>query len=167
MRIAHFTFQLSPRDKSGHRINHQNINRARTHQCIGDLERLLARIGLGNQEIININAQLFGIGRIQRMLGINNRTGAPGLLRFSNNMQSQCGFTGTFRPVNFCNTPTGQPANAKANIQADRACRYRGNPVMELALAIKLHNRAFTECTFDLPQRGIKGFLFFRIGLLF
>ena len=91
MRIAHFPVEFRLGYQRGHRIHHQNIDGARTHQGFGDFERLLAVIGLGEAEIIDIHAQLFGILRIERVFSIDKGGHATRLLRFSDDLQRDGG----------------------------------------------------------------------------
>src|SRR5438552_15570524 len=68
--IAHFAFQLGFRNERGDRIYHQHINGARADQSFGDLQRLLAIIGLGDEQIVHVHAQFFGVGGIESMFGV-------------------------------------------------------------------------------------------------
>ncbi len=86
------------RHQGGDRINHQNVDRARTHQRIGDLKRLLTGIGLGDQQIVQIDTQLAGIDRIKRVFGIDKGADAACLLGFGHDMQRQGRLAGTFGP---------------------------------------------------------------------
>ena len=52
------------------------------HQRLGDLERLLAGVGLGDQELVDVDAELLGVDRVERVLGVDEgadaaRTAAP------------------------------------------------------------------------------------------
>jgi hypothetical protein len=49
--VAHLAFELGARRQRRHRIDHQHINRAGAHQRIGDFQRLLAGVGLRNQQL--------------------------------------------------------------------------------------------------------------------
>ena len=57
-----------------------DVDRARAHQRVGDLERLLAGVGLGDQQLVEVDAQLAGVGRVERVLGVDEGAGAAGLL---------------------------------------------------------------------------------------
>ena len=61
--IAHFAVELGLGHQRGHRIDHQHVDRAGGDQRAGDFERLLAVIRLRNQQIVDIHAQLAGVGR--------------------------------------------------------------------------------------------------------
>ena len=91
MGIAHFAFKLGLGDQGGDGIDHQHVDRAGADQRIGDFQRLLAGIGLADQQFIHIHAQLARITRVERMLGIDEGAGAARFLRFSDHMQRQRG----------------------------------------------------------------------------
>src|ERR1700754_631996 len=67
-------------------------------QRVGDLERLLAGVGLRDQEVVDVDAELAGIDRIERVLGIDKGADAALLLGFGDAMQRQGGLAGGFRP---------------------------------------------------------------------
>src|SRR3546814_2864935 len=45
-------------NQSGHRVDHDEINRARADQGIGDFKRLFAGVGLRDEQVGKIDAQL-------------------------------------------------------------------------------------------------------------
>jgi hypothetical protein len=52
--------------------------RARTHQRVGDFQRLFAGVGLGDQQFVpDVHAQLAGIDRVQRVFGIDKAAVPP------------------------------------------------------------------------------------------
>lgn len=83
MGIAHFTFQFGLGDESGDRIDDQYINGAGAYQRVGDFQRLFAGIRLGNQQVLNVYADFFGIRGIQGVLGVDKRADAAFFLRLS------------------------------------------------------------------------------------
>jgi len=90
-------------------------------QCIGNFKGLFAGIRLRNKQFININPERIGINRIKRMLGIDKGRDPALALDFCRHMKSQCGFTGTFRAVNFNHPSPWQAADTKGNIKTERA----------------------------------------------
>jgi hypothetical protein len=80
-------------------------------------------------------------------------------------MQSQSGFTGTFRAVDFDNAATRQATDAQADIQPNRA----GGNRLDFnagALLPQFHDRAFAERSFNLPNRSFDRFCFVHLALL-
>ena len=86
MRIAHLAIQLGLGHQRRHRIHHQHVNRARTHQRLHNLQRLFAIIRLRDQQVVDVHAQLLRVGRIQRVLRVHERGQPAGLLRLRNNL---------------------------------------------------------------------------------
>ena len=89
MAVAHFPFEFGARHQGGDAIDHENIDRVRAHQRVGDFERLLASIGLGNQEFVDIDAEFASIARVERMFGIDEGADAAGFLRLRDHMERQ------------------------------------------------------------------------------
>ncbi len=73
VRVAHLALDLGLGRQRRDRVDDDDIDGARAHEHVGDLERLLAGIGLRDQQIIDVDADLAGIKRIERMLGIDER----------------------------------------------------------------------------------------------
>src|SRR3546814_1752332 len=99
MAVTHLAFDRGARDQGGDRIDEQDIDRVGAHQGIDDLERLLPRVGLRDDEVIDIDAELLGIDRIEGMLGIHESRGAALLLSFSHRVQCERRLARAFRPV--------------------------------------------------------------------
>ena len=61
--VAHLAFQFGARHQRGDAVDHQHVDRARAHQRIGDLQRLLAGVRLADQQVVHIDAELARIDR--------------------------------------------------------------------------------------------------------
>ena len=153
MRVAHFALKLSLRHQRRHRVDDQHVNRARTHQRIGNFQRLFTRIRLRYQKIIDIHADFFGIRRIQRMLRVDKRARTALFLRLRDNAQRQRRLTGAFRPVNLDDSPFRQPADAERDVYAERTGRNRLN--INLGVLSQPHDGAFAESSLNLAQRRV------------
>ena len=97
-RIAHLALEFGARHKGRHRIDDQNVDGAGAHQRVGDLERLFAGVGLGDQQIADVDAQLLRIAGVERVLGVDEGAGAALLLRFGQHVQRQRRLARAFRP---------------------------------------------------------------------
>jgi hypothetical protein len=121
---------------------------------------LFAGVGLRNQEVIQIDAQLARIDRIERVLGVHERAYAAGLLRFRNHVQRQSRLARAFRAINFNDAPLRETANAKRNIKRKRASGDRLD--LDNGLFAQAHDRAFAEGLIDLLQSGRERLLLVR-----
>ena len=153
--IAHLALDFSARRQGSNGIDHDHIHGARTHQGVGNFQRLLARIGLGHQELVQIDTQLMGIGGIERMFGIDKgrRTACP--LHLGHNMQGQGGLARAFRAIDFHHPATRQAANAKGHVQPQGPGRDRLD-LNNLALIAELHHRALAIGPIDLCKRRLE-----------
>ena len=157
MCVAHVAFNFSFRGQRGHGVDDDHVNGVGAHQHVGDFQCLLARIGLGNQQVIYVYTQLARILRVKRVLGVNEGTGCTRFLRLCNHRQRQGGFTRGLWTVDFNNTAFWQTANAQRDVQTQRTCRDSRD---WLAILIAhQHDGAFAELTFDLTQGRSQGFL--------
>ena len=69
------------------------------HQDLADLERLLARVGLRDQEVLDVDAQLLRVLGVERMLGIDVRGHPAGPLRVRHDVQAERRLAARLRAV--------------------------------------------------------------------
>ena len=98
-RIAHVAVELGPRHQGRDRVDHDDVDRVRAHQGLGDLQRLLAGVGLGDQELVDVDAELLGVDRVERVLGVDEGGDAAQVLGLGDDVQGQRGLAGGLRPV--------------------------------------------------------------------
>ena len=158
MRIADFAFDFRFRRQRRDGVDDDNVNRARARQRVTDFQRLFTGIRLRTQQVVDIHAQFARIDRVQRVFGIDERTGFTFTLRCGDNLQRQGGFTGRFRPVDLDDTAHWQTAGAERNIQRKRA--GGDGFYVHRTVFTQAHDGAFTELLFDLTQRCRQRFLF-------
>ena len=158
MRIAHLALDLGPWHQRRHRVHHHHIHRAAAHQHLDDLQRLLAGVGLRDQQFVDIDAQPLGIGGIERVLGVDNGADAAAPLRIGDDMQAERRFAGALRPIDLGDAPARDAADAQRQIEHDRAGRDGFDFDMRPVLA-ELHDGAFAEAALDLRHRQLQRLL--------
>ena len=151
-RIAHLALDFGARRQRGNRIDHQNVDGAGAHQRVADFQRLLAGVGLRDQQVLEIDAELAGIDRIERMLGVDEGADAALLLGFGHGVQRQRRLARAFRPVDLDDAAVRQAADAERDVEAERAGR-NGLDLDDLLVRAEPHDRALAESAFDLRQR--------------
>jgi hypothetical protein len=155
-RVAHLAFELGLRHQGRHRIDHQHVDRAGAHQRVADFQRLLAGVGLRDQEFVDVDAELSGIDRIQRVFGIDEGADAALLLALGHGVQRQRGLAGGFRPVNFHHPAARQATDAERDVEPERA-RGNGLDIHGAVVFAQFHHRALAELALDLGERGGQG----------
>ncbi len=116
--VAHLALDFGAWRQRCNRVDDEHVDGAGADQRIGDFERLLAGIRLRDQEVLEIDAQLAGIDRIERMFGIDEGADAALLLRFGDRLQRKRGLAGAFRSVDL--------DDAALAAGRRRRARYRG-----------------------------------------
>ena len=116
--IAHLALDLGLGHQCRHRVDNDHVHRVGAHQHVGDFQRLLPGVGLGDQQVIDVDAQLGGVLRVQRVLGVDEGTGRALLLCLGNHRQGQGGLAGGLGTVDLDNPATGQTADAQGDIQS-------------------------------------------------
>ena len=106
-------------------VDHDHVDGAGAHQRVGDLERLLAGVGLGDQEVVDVDAQLLGVAGVERVLGVDEGADAALLLGLGDDVQRQRGLARAFRAVDLDDPALGQAADAERDVEAQRAGRDR------------------------------------------
>ena len=109
MAVAHLAFEFGPRHQRGDAVHDQHVDRAGAHQRVADLERLLAAVRLAEQQVVDVDAELAGVDRVERVLGIDEGAGAARLLRLGDRVQRQGRLARAFRAVNLDDAPRGRP----------------------------------------------------------
>ena len=58
VRLAHLALDLGLRHERGDRVDDDDVDGAGADQHLGDLERLLAVVGLRDQQVVDVDAEL-------------------------------------------------------------------------------------------------------------
>ena len=154
LHVAHLAVELGLRGERRDRVDHEHVDRAGAHERVGDLERLLAGVGLRDQEVVEVDAELARINRVERVLGVDEGADAALLLRLGDGVQRERGLARGFRPVDLDHPAARQPADAERDVEPERAGRDRLDLDRLLALA-EPHDRALAEGALDLRQRRV------------
>src|SRR5574337_119121 len=124
--ITHLTLDFRLRGQRGHRVDHHHV--------------------------VDLDAELFGIGRIERVFGVDEGGGAAGALATGDRLQGHGGLAGRFRPVDLDHATAWQAADTQSDIQPQRA---GGDGLDRLVDAIAhAHHGTLAELLLDLAEGG-------------
>jgi len=136
-------------------VDDDDVDAVGAHQHVGDFQTLLAGVRLRDQHIADIDAELFGIGRIERVFGVDVGGHTAELLHLRHHLQAQGGLAGGFRAVDLDHAAARQAADAQGHVQRQRA----GGDDIDIARRIvgtHAHDGALAELALDLPQGRIQ-----------
>ncbi len=161
-RVAHLALEFGLGRERGHRVDHDQIDRSRAHQAVDDFQRLLTRVGLRNQQIVQAHTELLRVLDVQRMLGVDKGALTAEFLHFGDDLQGERGLARRLRAVNLDHPSTRQAADTERDVESERAGRDDLNVLDHLTLT-EPHDGALAELLFDLRQRDLQGLGFFAV----
>jgi hypothetical protein len=169
--IAHCALELGLRRKRGHRVDRHHVHRARADQQVGDLERLLAVVGLRDEQLVHVHADALGVGGVHGVLGVDERADAAHPLRAREHVVEQRGLAGGLGPEHLDDAAPGNAADAEGEVERQRAGGDGLDPHRG-GLVPHLHDRPLAELPLDLAERvlqrrlaGLSGFLLLFVRL--
>ncbi len=121
MGVAHFALDLGLGNQGGDRVDDQNVDGAAAHQRFGNLEGLLAGIGLGHEQVVGLDAELAGVLDVQGVLGVDECGDASFFLGFGDDVQGQGRFARGLRTVDLDDAASGYAADAEGQVEAEGA----------------------------------------------
>ena len=152
--VAHLAFDLGFRRQGRHGVDDDDVDGAAADQVVGDFKGLLAVVGLGNEQRVDVHAQVDGVGAVEGVLGVDDGGDAALLLRLGDGVDGQRGLAAGFRAVDFNDAAARIAADAQRVVERDRARRDGGN--LQGRLISHLHDGAFAEILFDLGDGRLK-----------
>ena len=87
MRVPHLSFDFGLRHQGRNRVDDDNVDATRADQHVSDLEGLLARVGLRDQEGVGVHTEGASVDGIECVLGVDEGSVAASLLRVRHSMQ--------------------------------------------------------------------------------
>ena len=122
--VAHVALDLGPGREGGHRVDDDDVEGTGAHQHVGDLERLLARVGLGDEQLVDVDADGPGVDRVHGVLGVDVGADAAVALGLGHDVHGEGGLARGLRAVDLDDPATGQAADAEGEVEGQGA-RWR------------------------------------------
>ena len=88
-------------------------------QRLHDLKSLFAIIGLRDDKVFNVHADVSSVSRVERVLGIDKGRRPAATLCFCDRVKGECGFAGRFRPEYLDDSSTRKSADPKGMIDSN------------------------------------------------
>jgi hypothetical protein len=155
--IAHVPLDLGSRRQGRHGVDDDDVERVRLDHGVGHLEGLLAVVGLVDEKIVDVHAQLVGVADVERVLGVDEERHAPDLLGLGNGVKGQGGLARGLGTVDLDDPAPGVPADARGDVDSQRPGRYALDPGRQLAAGAQLHDGALAVLLLDGSERGLEG----------
>ena len=119
MAIAHFAVEFGLGDERGHGVDHDHVDGIGADQGLADFQRLLAVVRLGDEQIVEVDAELAGVCGVERMFGVDEGGHAARLLGLGDDLQGEGGLAGRLRPEDFDHAAARESADAEGAVEGD------------------------------------------------
>ena len=151
MGVAHVAFELHAGYQRRDAVNDDYVERAAAYQVFDDLQRLLGRIRLRDEERVDLDAAACRVGWVQGVFHVDVGSGPTQLLTLSDDVVAEGGLARRLRAENLGDAAFGDAPDAERKIQGDAA---GGNGVHFHALVhfAQPHDGAMTKLSFNLAE---------------
>ena len=156
-RVAHLALDLGLRHERRHGVDRDDVDGTRAHEQLADLERLLAGVRLGDEEVVDVDADAPRVLGIHRVLGVDERADAAAPLRLGDHVVDEGRLARRLGPEHLHHAAAREPADPERHVERERAGRHR--PDRDLRLVAHAHDRALAELPLDLAERDVERFL--------
>src|SRR3954470_2285209 len=123
--VAHLALELRARRQRRHGVHRDDVDGAGAHEHVGDLERLLAVVGLGDEQLVDVDTDVLGVDRVHRVLCVDERADTAELLGLGKDVIDERRLTGGLRAEHLDDAPARHAPDAQREIQRQRARRDR------------------------------------------
>src|SRR5262249_8692041 len=111
VRIAHLPLDLRLRRQRCDRVARDDVERARADEELCDLEPLLPRVRLRDEEVVDVHADLLRVGGVHRVLGVDEGADAPATLRLGDDVVDERRLAGGLGTEDLDDPAARQPAD--------------------------------------------------------
>ena len=159
-------FDLGARHQGGDRVDHDDVDAVGADEHLDDFERLLAVVGLRHEQVLEVDPQLFRVGGVERMFGVDEGRHPAEPLRFGDDLQRERGLTRGLGPEDLDHAAAGHAADAEGEVEADRA-GGNGRDRRDGVLPSEPHDRTLAELLLNLSDGGLDGLHAFSVVPIF
>lgn len=116
MLVPHLPLNLRPGDQGGHRVHHDHVHRPRAGEELHDLQGLLARVGLGDQEVLHLDAEALGVQGVQGVLRIHEGGHPAPPLGLGDDGEGEGGLAPGLGAIDLHDPPPGDAADPQGEV---------------------------------------------------
>ncbi|MNW56817.1 hypothetical protein D3C74_345610 [compost metagenome] len=157
MAVTHLALDLGLGHERRDRVDDDDVDGARADQHVRDLEGLLARVRLRDEQRVGVDAQLLRVLGVQRVLGVDERRDAARALGAGHGVERDGRLAAGLGAVDLHDTAAREAADAERDVQGDRP---GGDDLDRRAtLVAEAHHRSLAEVAVDLCEGGFERLL--------
>jgi hypothetical protein len=89
--VTHVAFDFGSGYECGDAIDDDDVDGATSDEEFGDLEGLFAGVGLADEEVVGVDAEVVGVGGVEGVFGVDEGGDASSFLGFSDDVEAEGG----------------------------------------------------------------------------
>ena len=117
--VAHLPLDLRLRDERRDGVDDDDVDRAGARERLADVERLLTVVRLGDQQRVEVDAELARILGIERVFGVDEGGHPAAPLRRGDHVQGQRRLSRRFRPEDLDHAAPGETPPADREVETE------------------------------------------------
>ena len=125
--VPHLALDLRLRRQRGDRVDRDDVDGAGADQQLGDLERLLAGVGLRDEQLVDVDADPPRVRRVHRVLGVDERADPAAALRLCDHVVDERRLARRLGAEDLDDPPSREPADTEGEVERERAGRDRSD----------------------------------------
>src|SRR5215212_4539498 len=153
MRVAHLSLDLSPGYEGGHRVYDDDVEGAASDERIRYLQGLFAVVRLGEVEVLEVDADGLGVGRVDGVLGVDEGGQTPCLLGLGNHVQGEGRLAAGLGTEDLDDATPWEATDAEGEVECQGAGRNGSD--LRAVLVAHAHDRTLPELPLYLGDGGI------------
>ena len=157
MAVPHLAFDLGLRRQRGDGVDGDDVDRARADEELRDLERLLAGVGLRDEQLVDVDADPARVRRVHRVLRVDEGADPAAALRLGDHVVDERRLARRLRAEDLDDPPARQATDPEREVERERARRHRAD--RDLGGVAHAHHRALAELPLDVAERDVERFL--------
>ena len=167
--IADLAVEFLLGDQGGDGVEHDDVDGVGADERLADLQGFLAGGGLGDEQVVEVDAEFAGVLGVERVLDVDEGGEAAAFLGLGDDGEGEGGFAGGFRAEDFDDAAAGEAADAEGAVDEQVA---GGDDIDIDALVVaEAHDGGFAEFLLDVGDGEVEvafaGFLEFFGGGFF
>src|SRR5579875_1968289 len=155
VRVAHVTFDLGAGGQRSDRVDHDHVEGPGADQHVGYLQRLLAGVRLGDEEVVDVHPDGPGVHGVHGVLGVDVGADPTIALGLCHHVHGERGLAGGLGAKDLDDPPPGEAPDAKRYVERQRP--RRDDVDLHAHVVAHAHDGTLAELLLDLAHGHLEG----------